>query len=453
MRVTNLEKLKMCEGHVLRGKSLSQVSEENGNFDIAILKYHINLYKRHGREVFVDRVNRGKYRRDSKLLAIGRVKAGESIRSVAIDLGLIDPNILGDWVRMHDRQGPDAIKDTFPRNNYMLKDERFKHKLNQSLLEENERLKAEIDYLKKSRSLTRNLEGVTAKQKSEIVTELRKQYRLQVLLDITGMASSVYYYHVAASRQIVNRYEALEKEIDDIYLKKHRRRLGYHRIHIELRNRGWKVGNNKVLDIMRAKGYLKTKAKKWRRYNAYEGDLGGVKANVMQQNFKTEKPYEKAGTDITMFGLDEEAVYFSPIVDFDSREVLAYSVGTDAKMEKIMEMLGKLKRDHGRHIRGMMMQSDQGVQYQNSRYRERLKAYGIIQSMSRKGNCLDNSPTENLFGRMKEEMWYGHEGEYRSPDELIKAIDEYVDYYNNQRIVTKLRTTPTSYRKNQQKTL
>jgi transposase InsO family protein len=154
-----------------------------------------------------------------------------------------------------------------------------------------------------------------------------------------------------------------------------------------------------------------------------------------------------------MFGLDEEAVYFSPIVDFDSREVLAYSVGTDAKMDKIMEMLGKLKRDHGRKIRGMMIQSDQGVQYQNSRYRERLQAYGIIQSMSRKGNCLDNSPTENLFGRMKEEMWYGHEDEYHNPRELIKAIEEYVDYYNNERIVTKLRTTPVLYRKNQQKSL
>jgi transposase InsO family protein len=204
---------------------------------------------------------------------------------------------------------------------------------------------------------------------------------------------------------------------------------------------------------MRAKKYLKVKAKKWRKYNSYEGDLGGVKANVMQQNFKTEKPYEKAGTDVTMFGLDEEAVYFSPIVDFDSREVLAYSVGIDAKMDKIIYMLEMLKRDHGKRIKGMILQSDQGVQYQNSRYREWLKAYGIIQSMSRKGNCLDNSPTENLFGRMKEEMWYGHESEYRNAEELIKAIHEYVVYYNNERLVTKLRTTPISYRKNRRLTL
>jgi len=453
MRITNLDKLNMCEDHLVRGKSISHIHEEFGHYDIGRIKYFINLYRRYGQEVFLNRIERGAFKRDTKLLAISRVKAGESIRNVALDLGLIDPNILGDWVRMYDAKGPDSIRDTHPRNNYMLKDERFKHKLDRELLDENERLRAEIDYLKKSRSLTQNLEGVTARQKSEIVTELRKKYRLEVLLDITSMASSVYYYHVKAMRNQVNKYKSLEDEIDYLYLEKHRRRLGYHRIHIELLNRGWNVGNVKVLEIMRAKQYLKVKVKKWRKYNSYEGDLGGVKANVMQQNFKTEKPYEKAGTDITMFGLDEEAVYFSPIVDFDSREVLAYSVGIDAKMDKIIHMLGMLKRDHGKRIKGMILQSDQGVQYQNSRYRECLKAYGIIQSMSRKGNCLDNSPTENLFGRMKEEMWYGHEDEYRNAEELIKAIHEYVIYYNNERLVTKLRTTPISYRNNQRQTL
>ena len=68
-------------------------------------------------------------------------------------------------------------------------------------------------------------------------------------------------------------------------------------------------------------------------------------------------------------------------------------------------MLNQLKQIHGDKIKGMMIQSDQGVHYQNSRYREKLEQLGIIQSMSRKGNCLDNSPTENFFGRMKMELW------------------------------------------------
>lgn len=115
-------------------------------------------------------------------------------------------------------------------------------------------------------------------------------------------------------------------------------------------------------------------------------------------------------------------------------------------MDKIMLMLAKLNQTHGKQLEGMMIQSDQGVQYQNSRYREKLEELGIIQSMSRKGNCLDNSPTENFFGRMKEEMWYGHEHEYHNVDELIKAIDEYIEYYNHTRIVSKLKMSPVEYR-------
>ena len=69
--------------------------------------------------------------------------------------------------------------------------------------------------------------------------------------------------------------------------------------------------------------------------------------------------------------------------------------------------------------------------------------------MSRKGNCLDNSPTENFFGRMKMEMWYGHEDEYKNVEDLLKAIDEYIKYYNTTRIVSKLKMSPIDYRNNE----
>jgi Transposase and inactivated derivatives len=84
------------------------------------------------------------------------------------------------------------------------------------------------------------------------------------------------------------------------------------------------------------------------------------------------------------------------------------------------------------------------VQYQNSRYSDRLKELEVVQSMSRKGNCLDNAPTENFFGRLKEEMWYNHE--YESAPELIQKIHEYIKYYNEIRIVTKLKSSPIDYR-------
>lgn len=447
MRLTLEQKMKMCEEHVIKGKSISDASEMYGGYDIGNLKYLINIYKRYGSKAFLNREN-GVYKRDTKLLAIDRVKHGESIRSVAIDLGLIDPCILGDWVRLYKQKGEEAIQDTYPRKGYLTKDKRAKLIVDQALVEENERLKAEIEYLKKSRSLTKKLEGVTSEEKTKIVTSLRAKYPLSVLLEVSNMASSVYYYHVSQDKLKVNKYIEIEEEIDKLYLNKHKKRIGYNRVYIELKKLNYIIGKNKVLEIMRNKGYTRNKTKKWRKYNSYAGDLGFTKPNYMNRDFHTTKPYEKAGTDITMFRTEKGPVYLSPVIDFDSREVLSYTLGTNAKMDKITKMLDLLKKQHSHRVKGMMIQSDQGIQYQNSRYQTKLEEMGIIQSMSRKGNCLDNSPTENFFGRMKEEMWFGHEEEYKNPKALIKAIDEYIDYYNNTRLVTKHKMSPVEYRNN-----
>jgi transposase InsO family protein/transposase-like protein len=448
MRLTLEQKMKMCEEHIIKGKSLSHASEMYGGYDIGNFKYLINIYKRFGREAFLNREN-GVYKRDTKLLAISRViENKESIRSVALDLGLIEATILGDWVRLYKQKGEAAIQDTYPRKGYLTKNERAKAIVDQALVEENQRLKAEIEYLKKSRSLTKKLEGVTSKEKANIVTSLRAEYPLSVLLEIANMASSVYYYHTSEYKKKINKYSEIENEIDYLYLKKHKKRIGYNRVYIELKKLNYIIGKNKVLEIMRNKGYTKKKTKKWRKYNSYAGDLGFTKPNYMNQDFTTSKPYEKAGTDITMFSTIKGPVYLSPIIDFNSREVLSYTAGTNTKMDKITKMLEILKKNHSNHVKGMMIQSDQGVQYQNSRYQTKLEELGIIQSMSIKGNCLDNSPTENFFGRMKVEMWYGHEEEYKNPKALIKAIDEYIDYYNNVRLVTKHKMSPIEYRNN-----
>lgn len=443
MRITNNEKLEMCKEHILNGKSLSHISERYGNYDLGRLKYLINLYKKYGDEPFINREN-GVYKRDTKLMSIFRVKNGESQRAVSLDLRLIDPSILRDWIKKYDNEGESSIQDTYPRKSYLDEDERYKKTIDKSLKEENERLKAEIDYLKKSQSLAKKLEDLTTKEKVKVVRELRTKYELKVLLEITNIPLSVYYYQINSIKNKVNRYIEVEERIEYLYLKKHRKRIGYQRIYIELKNEGYCIGKNKVLEIMRNKGY--TKQNKPKHYNSYEGDQGGIVDNLLNQDFKTSKPYEKCGTDITMFNVHNERVYLSPIIDFNSREILSYEVGTDAKVVKVIKMLDKLNDNHKERIKGMIIQSDQGVQYQNSRYSYRLKELKIIQSMSRKGNCLDNSPTENFFGRMKEEMWYNNEYKYETSKDLIDEIHKYIKYYNEVRIVTRLKCSPIEYR-------
>ena len=120
-----IEKLNMCKEHVIDKKTISHVSERYGNYSLGNLKYLINLYKRYGDKPFVDREN-GVYQRNTKLIAIKRVKTGESIRSVALDLKLIDPSILRDWIKKYDKTGEESIQDTYSRKNYLNDEERYK---------------------------------------------------------------------------------------------------------------------------------------------------------------------------------------------------------------------------------------------------------------------------------------------------------------------------------------
>jgi len=100
------------------------------------------------------------------------------------------------------------------------------------------------------------------------------------------------------------------------------------------------------------------------------------------------------------------------------------------------------------HVDGLIFHSDQGWQYQHQYFRKRLEKHHIIQSMSRKGNCYDNCIMETFFGRLKNEMLYGHEKEYTSFEKFSKAMDEYIRYYNNERIQAKTNwMPPVKYRK------
>ena len=116
-------------------------------------------------------------------------------------------------------------------------------------------------------------------------------------------------------------------------------------------------------------------------------------------------------------------------------------------------MLNDLFKYHGDKINNAILHSDQGYQYQMKVYQKTLIEPDIIQSMSRKGNCLDNSPTENFFGRLKEEMYYGKEDTFISLKHLKKEIEKYIKYYNEKRIVTRLTISPSLYRKRYYKQL
>ena len=233
--------------------------------------------------------------------------------------------------------------------------------------------------------------------------------------------------------------------IKSIY-DRHNRKYGYPRITIELNNRGIKINEKKVARIM--KEHHLTAAPRKKKYCSYRGEIGVIAKNVIHRHFDYGSPYKVFGTDITQFRIGEDKLYLSPIIDFHTREIVAYDISTSPNMLQIRRMMRQLDSKYGEYLFGSIIHSDQGWQYQQKWYQDFLKDHGIIQSMSRKGNCLDNSPTENFFGRLKEEVFYGQEWRYENIEDLRNAIHKWIKYYNEERIVINLRTSPLKYKEN-----
>ncbi len=180
-----------------------------------------------------------------------------------------------------------------------------------------------------------------------------------------------------------------------------------------------------------------------KRYKSYKGDVGRIAPNILQRNFKADRPNQKWVTDVTEFALFGQKIYLSPIVDLYNGEVISYNISNRPIFAQITDMLKKafLKIPDNTNL---ILHSDQGWQYQMKKYQRMLQEKGIIQSMSRKGNCLDNSLAENFFSHLKSELLYLQE--FESIDEFKRELIAYIDYYNNKRIKSKLKMSPVEYR-------
>ena len=253
-----------------------------------------------------------------------------------------------------------------------------------------------------------------------------------------GMARSTYYFEITKTDVVAERNKDLMDDITDIF-DHHKGRYGVRRVHAELVNRGKPVNHKRIQRLMKAMG-LKGKRPK-EKYHSYKGEVGKVAANVIDRDFSTEAPLEKWTTDISQFSLSWGKCYMSPILDMNTNEVISYDLSKSPNLEQIRRMLDGAF-DKFPDVSGLIFHSDQGWQYQHEYFRNTLKEHGITQSMSRKGNCYDNSIMETFFGRLKNEMFYGYEKEYASFEKFSDAVREYIDYYNNERIQEKTKWMP-----------
>ncbi len=183
-----------------------------------------------------------------------------------------------------------------------------------------------------------------------------------------------------------------------------------------------------------------------KRYRSYKGEVGKVAPNLLERDFSTKAPNEKLVTDVTEFSLFGCKLYLSPILDLHSSDLVSYTIYEHPMLSMVMDMV-KLALPVLPRGAEPILHSDQGWHYQHKQYRRLLKDNGIKQSMSRKGNCLDNAVMENFFGLLKSELLYLEE--FDSLEQFKEELIEYLDYYNNHRIKAKLKGLPPAIHRKQ----
>ena len=272
-------------------------------------------------------------------------------------------------------------------------------------------------------------------QKTQVVQKLRQKYSLKILISIAQLARATFYYHLKQMNK-PDKYESVKEQITTIY-HENKGRYGYRRITTELHNRNIHLNHKTVQRLMKQLSLVcRVRIKK---YRSYKGDIGKIAPNLLNRDFKADKPNQKWVTDVTEFSLFGKKLYLSPIIDLHSSNLVSYTISERPVLSMVTTMLDKAFATVPDNT-NLILHSDQGWQYQHKQYRRMLNKKGIRQSMSRKGNCLDNAVIENFFGLLKSELFYLQK--FESMEHFKQELIEYLDYYNNRRIKTKLKGLP-----------
>ena len=211
------------------------------------------------------------------------------------------------------------------------------------------------------------------------------------------MSKSTYYFEISKEDVVAERNQEILQEIKSIFVL-NKRRYGVRRVHQELINRGYQVNHKRVQRLMHKEGLVGKRPKE--KYHSYKGEVGKIADNIIDRDFGTTAPLQKWTTDVSQFNFSWGKCYISPVLDMNTNEIIAYDLSMSPNLDQIAKMLNKAFNKFP-SVKGLILHSDQGWQYQHAYFRNALQEHGIIQSMSRKGNCYDNCIMETFFGRLK----------------------------------------------------
>ena len=272
------------------------------------------------------------------------------------------------------------------------------------------------------------------------MSALKDRFPLAAVLQLADLPRSTFYYQLQAQAK-PDKHAALKQLIQRVYHEE-KGLYGYRRVTAVIRNAGTLV-NKKVVERLMVALDLRSLVRP-KKYRSYKGVVGTIAPNLLERNFLAQRPNQKWVTDVTEFKVAEKKVYLSPVMDLYNAEIVACEVASRPCLGLVTNMLDKAFERLGNKPK-LVLHSDQGWHYQHSQYRHKLAERGLNQSMSRTGNWLDNAAMESFFGTLKSEFFYLKR--FESVEELKAGLDEYIHYYNHDRIKLKLNgMSPVEYR-------
>lgn len=263
---------------------------------------------------------------------------------------------------------------------------------------------------------------------------------MQDLLSLYNLSRSGYY---KAKKKKEDKYRIVKERILFHY-NKSKKTKGYRWLNDDLRQEGMIINHKTVLRLMRDLKIRSVVRKK--RYN-YSNNcfIEDVKTkNILERNFKTSGLNEKWATDVTQFNVGGKPVFLSAVIDLYNKEIVGFSIEKRQTMQLVLDMLKEAFSKRPK-VDDLILHSDQGSLYKLDQYKGYLKEMNVIQSMSMKGNCLDNAVIENFFGTLKCE-WF-RVNKFKNYELFKRDLEKYIDYFNTKRRSRVLGyCTPIEYR-------
>ncbi|MCN5545759.1 IS3-like element IS1397 family transposase, partial [Escherichia coli] len=412
------------------------------------LSHWINLFLLHGPRALDCRHKRSYSPEDKLCVVLYALGHSESLPRVAARFNIPSHNTVKNWIKGYRKSGNEAFIRRRKEKSMTRSDDTHENEANmtpEEMKNELRYLRAENAYLKAMQEHLLEKKPPGAGEKTKVIRSLRCGHCQPDLLKAAGLARSTLYYQLSLQKA-KDKYADVKQLIASIF-HEHRGCYGYRRIHCELQKRGLKFSGKTVRKLMQQLG-LKSPVR-LKKYRSYRGNMGLTAENILQRQFKAEAPCEKWVTDITEFRAGGQKLYLSPILDLFNGEIVAWETACRPTEELVKRMLNKGLESLAEGEKPLL-HSDQGWHYRIKSYQSALADRGLVQSMSRKGNCLDNAVMENFFGHLKEEMYYRRD--YRNVEELENAVNEYITYWNQKRIKLSLGgLSPVEYRTEHQK--